>query len=151
MFSFVGDICQFEDKCVENPCRYEGLCHRNYSDFNCQCREGFFGKRCQGGNWKILLTLQAPTPQNGETQTIRPLLPTNCFSKFDHFVELALKGLKISNELVKVFWVTFNSLTFGNTLRYYTRSVFRRRSQTFIVYGLDHIYDQWLLFLLKSL
>ena len=28
------------------------------------------------------------------TQTIRWLLPTNCLSVFDHFVELALKGLK---------------------------------------------------------
>ena len=28
------------------------------------------------------------------TQTIRQLLPTNCLSVFDHFVQLALKGLK---------------------------------------------------------
>ena len=28
------------------------------------------------------------------TQTIRQLLPTNCLSVFDHFVGLALKGLK---------------------------------------------------------
>ena len=28
------------------------------------------------------------------TQTIRRLLPTNCLSVFDHFVGLALKGLK---------------------------------------------------------
>ena len=27
------------------------------------------------------------------TQTIRQVLPTNCFSVFDHFVGLALKGL----------------------------------------------------------
>ena len=27
------------------------------------------------------------------TQTIRRLLPTNCLSVFDHFVELGLKGL----------------------------------------------------------
>ena len=31
------------------------------------------------------------------TQTIRRLLPTNCFSVFDHFVGLALKVLKISD------------------------------------------------------
>ena len=30
------------------------------------------------------------------TQTIRWLLPANCLSVFDHFVELALKGLLIS-------------------------------------------------------
>ena len=29
------------------------------------------------------------------TQTIRRLLPTNSLSVFNHFVELALKGLKI--------------------------------------------------------
>ena len=28
------------------------------------------------------------------TQTIRRLLPTNCLSVFDHFVGLALKGLR---------------------------------------------------------
>ena len=28
------------------------------------------------------------------TQTIRRLLPTNCLSVFDHFVELALKELR---------------------------------------------------------
>ena len=30
------------------------------------------------------------------TQTIRWLLPANCLSVFDHFVELALKGFLIS-------------------------------------------------------
>ena len=37
-----------------------------------------------------------PTPQNGQalTQTICWLLPTNCLSVFDHFVRLALNGLK---------------------------------------------------------
>ena len=29
------------------------------------------------------------------TQTIRRNLPTNCFSVFDHFVGLSLKGLSI--------------------------------------------------------
>ena len=29
------------------------------------------------------------------TETIHRLLPTNCFSVFDHFVGLALRGLKI--------------------------------------------------------
>ena len=28
------------------------------------------------------------------TQAIRRVLPTNCLSVFDHFVELALKGLR---------------------------------------------------------
>ena len=31
------------------------------------------------------------------TQTIRGLLMTNCLSVFDHFVGLALKGLKLLN------------------------------------------------------
>ena len=47
--------------------------------------------------WLIfqLLTLSAPTPQNGQTHSnIRRLLPTNCSSVFDHFVGLALKELK---------------------------------------------------------
>ena len=29
-----GDNCQFKDKYAENPCRYEGICYRNYSNFN---------------------------------------------------------------------------------------------------------------------
>ena len=32
------------------------------------------------------------------TQTIRWLFPTNCLSVFDHFVGLALKGLKILSQ-----------------------------------------------------
>ena len=41
-----------------------------------------------------LLTLSAPTPQNGQyTQTIIRQNPTNYLSMFDHFVGLALKGL----------------------------------------------------------
>ena len=46
------------------------------------------------GKGKILKTLQAPTPQNGQTQTIRQEQPTNFLSVFDHFVGLALKGLR---------------------------------------------------------
>ena len=30
-------------------------------------------------------------------------LPTNCFSVFDHFVGLALKGLKVYSECDKIF------------------------------------------------
>ena len=43
---------------------------------------------------EVYLTLQAKTPQNGQTHSICPLLPTNCLSVFDHFLELALKGLR---------------------------------------------------------
>ena len=32
------------------------------------------------------------------TQTIRRLLPTNCLSVFDHFVGLALKGLRFNDK-----------------------------------------------------
>ena len=42
----------------------------------------------------LLLTLLAPTPQNGQTYSNnRRLLPMNCLSVFDHFVGLAHKGL----------------------------------------------------------
>ena len=37
---------------------------------------------------------KAPTPQNGQTQTICWQQPTNCLSLFDHFVGLGLKGLR---------------------------------------------------------
>ena len=36
------------------------------------------------------------------TQTIRRKLPTNCLSVFDHFVGLALKGLRKDTKLSKV-------------------------------------------------
>ena len=38
------------------------------------------------------LTLQVPTPQNGQTHSKKP---TNCLSVFDHFVGLALEGLSL--------------------------------------------------------
>ena len=42
-----------------------------------------------------LVILKAPTPQNGQThKTIRWLFPTNCLSVFEHFVGLALKGIR---------------------------------------------------------
>ena len=46
--------------------------------------------------WPKILTLYAPTLQNGvkHTKTICRLLPTKCLSVFDHFVGLLLKGLK---------------------------------------------------------
>ena len=34
------------------------------------------------------------------TQKIRLLLPTNCLSVFDHFVELALKGLTTKTTVI---------------------------------------------------
>ena len=55
------------------------------------------------------------------TQTIRRLLATNCLSVFDHFVELALKGLiqslseqadKFSKFVRKIFNI-LNVLKFG--------------------------------------
>ena len=41
------------------------------------------------------MTLSAPIPQNGHlTQTIRRQFSDDCLSVFDHFVKLALQGLK---------------------------------------------------------
>ena len=40
------------------------------------------------------LTLEAPIPQNCQTQLIRRQELTNCLSGFDHFVELTLKRVK---------------------------------------------------------
>ena len=40
-----------------------------------------------------ILTLSAPVPQNGQTQSNNSL-STNCLSVFDHFVGLAFKGLR---------------------------------------------------------
>ena len=43
-------------------------------------------------------------------QTIRRLLPTNCLSVFDHFVGLALKGLRIQNNYWRLSGDFFNSI-----------------------------------------
>ena len=57
------------------------------------------------GHDKMILTLQAPIPQNGQTPsnnssaTTDELLPTNCLNVFDHFVKLAFKGLTNSVRL----------------------------------------------------
>ena len=46
-----------------------------------------------------ILTLQAPTPEDGQTHSNNSNnwsaneQPTNCLSMFDHFVGLAVKGL----------------------------------------------------------
>ena len=48
---------------------------------------------------QLILNPLSPTPENGQTHsnpTFRQLLPTNCLSVFDRFVELALKGLKVN-------------------------------------------------------
>ena len=43
-----------------------------------------------------VLTLSTPAHKMlKHTKTIRRLLPTNCLSVFDHFVGLALKGLRV--------------------------------------------------------
>ena len=50
--------------------------------------------------------MKVPTQQNGRTQTIRRLLPTNCLSVFDHFAVLVLKGLQfqfINRSQIKIF------------------------------------------------
>ena len=52
-----------------------------------------------------------PTPENVQhTRTIRRLLPMNCLSVFDHFVELALKGLTFSCIMLKNGQTCFKKL-----------------------------------------
>ena len=63
----------------------------------------------------LILTLEASTPQNGQThsKTIRLQKPTNCLSVFDHFVGLALTGLHTLNIMcllpTSVFTATFEN------------------------------------------
>ena len=53
------------------------------------------------------------------TQTIRRLFPTNFLSKFEHFVGLALKGLKGNNNAISPFTsnVWFSCNKFGIAFR----------------------------------
>ena len=46
------------------------------------------------------------------TQAIRQLLPTNCFSVFDHFVGLAFKELKKTKTLLKLNENTYQQKNF---------------------------------------
>ena len=61
-----------------------------------------------------MLTLQAPTWQNGQTETILLLLPTNCLSMFEYFVVLVLKGLTIN---IQVIWEDLTAHTSYNHTR----------------------------------
>ena len=54
------------------------------------------------------------------TQTICRLLPTNCLSVFDHFVKLALKGLKFVNQNFLPFEIKY----FGKNASMYFNGVF---------------------------
>ena len=68
-----------------------------------------------------ILTLLAPTPQNGQTNSNNLVLPTNCSSVFDHFVRLALKGLNwrnYFNDFHKFFSSLFQLLLFTLTFTY---------------------------------
>ena len=47
------------------------------------------------------------------TQTIRRQKPTNCLSVFDHFVGLALKGLRLTHD-------PFRQLTHSGQIQFYT-------------------------------
>ena len=47
------------------------------------------------------LTLQESTPQNGQTHSNNSSAITNCLIVFDHFVGLALKGLRNSKRQKK--------------------------------------------------
>ena len=61
-----------------------------------------------------VLTLLAPTPQNGHTHAIRWLLPANCLSVFDHFVGLAFYATVLDVNLAKrdLFLIFFFFLLF---------------------------------------
>ena len=43
--------------------------------------------------WEVLNPLSVNLKMVKHTQTVRRCLPTNCFTVFDHFAGLALKGL----------------------------------------------------------
>ena len=52
---------------------------------------------------RIVLTIEAPIPQNGQTHSKNPsAITTNCLSVFDHFVGLALKWLTHFIQLLRL-------------------------------------------------
>ena len=56
--------------------------------------------------FSILLTLYAPISQNSQTHSNNA--SANCLSVFDHFVGLALKGLRL---LVNTFWSNLQAVS----------------------------------------
>ena len=62
------------------------------------------------------------------TPTVRRLVPTNCLSVFDHFVGLALKGLKknkvllriiVKNVILRTLSIACNITDFNNLYKQY--------------------------------
>ena len=71
------------------------------------------------------------------TQAIRWLLPTNCLRVFDHFVELALKGLKGSFKVFELIHAPFSHVSIKiseiwqvGAISKFLPSVCRRRHRT---------------------
>ena len=48
LFNFLTNMTQFSDTpCTNNPCLNQGQCQVVGNSFQCTCRTGFFGDRCQ--------------------------------------------------------------------------------------------------------
>ena len=70
------------------------------------------------------------------TQTICPLLPTNCVNVFYHFVELVLKGQQILTfQKFQVGHITYSSLVTAKVLQEVDRLVTTQEFYTFLPYS----------------
>ena len=67
------------------------------------------------------------------TQTIRRQLPTNCLSVFDHFANLALKGLK--NEITRAQFLPIPQIAEPNAVQL-------KKNNSQIIWNLTEIVKQ---------
>ena len=69
---------------------------------------------------RIVLTIEAPIPQNGQTHSKNPsAITTNCLNVFDHFVGLALKWLTHFIQLLSLVYLIRSQCTLSQC--YYRR------------------------------
>ena len=86
------------------------------------------------------LTLQVSTPQNGHSHS--NIMPTNCLSVFYHFVGLALKRLKIIENLVSL--IEMNRMKPIRCCRLSSLTTFFLLFIDLIKTLLDHHFLQWI-------
>ena len=56
---FLFDLNYFTDinHCEKDSCLNGGTCIDGVVSFECRCREGYFGKRCESGLFQILFAI----------------------------------------------------------------------------------------------
>ncbi|VDM62043.1 unnamed protein product [Angiostrongylus costaricensis] len=86
--SISDDICGISEQCVH------GTCHNTFNDFDCNCKNGFYGKRCERKDH----CFNSPCPENGECKNVGDGYICKFFrwSTEIHFFSLSLMAFEMS-------------------------------------------------------